>query len=227
MKKVLIVAAHPDDDVLGCGGLMAKYSDSVQFRVVFIGEGSSCRFLEEKIGGKEVSDTIQKRNQFGIRALKVLGVENYMFYNLPCGRLDQHPILEINKIIEKEVLDFDADTVFTHSEKDANNDHQIVNKSTIIATRPGAMSCVKKLYTYEILSSSEWKFTEVFDPNHFESLTCEQVELKWNSLAAYESEVKKFPYPRSKEGIFTLAKYRGMQASTPYAEAYRLVRSIN
>ena len=116
MKKVLIIAAHPDDDVLGCGGLMAKYSKKVDFRVVFISEGSSCRFLKEEIGTKEVIDTIRQRNNFGVEALKILGVDDVVFYDLPCGRLDQHPILEINKIIEKEIRDFEPDTGFTHSE---------------------------------------------------------------------------------------------------------------
>ncbi|MDA8958839.1 PIG-L family deacetylase [Akkermansiaceae bacterium] len=227
MKKVLILAAHPDDDVLGCGGLMAKYSEVVEFRVVFIGEGSSCRFVKEKIGTKEVIDTIHQRNNFGVEALKILGVDDIVFYDLPCGRLDQHPILEINKIIEKEIRNFKPDTVFTHSEKDANNDHVVVNKSTMMATRPGAVSGVKRVYTYEILSSSEWKFTDVFDPNYFESLTHEQVKLKCKSLAAYESEIKDYPYPRSEEGIVVLAKYRGMQANLPYAEAYKLIRSIH
>jgi len=227
MEKVLIIAAHPDDDILGCGGLMAKYSKTVHFRVVFISEGSSCRFSKEEIGTKEVKDTILQRNKFGVDALKILGVEDIAFYNLPCGKLDQHPILEINKIIEKEIREFEPDTVFTHSEKDTNNDHLVVNRATVMATRPGAIRCAKSLYTYEILSSSEWKFTEVFDPNYFESLTHEQVALKWKSLAAYESEIKDYPYPRSEEGIFILAKYRGMQANLLYAEAFKLIRKIH
>ncbi|MFD2532955.1 PIG-L deacetylase family protein [Gracilimonas halophila] len=226
MKRVLIVSAHPDDDILGCGGFMAKYSSSVKFKVIFIAEGSSCRFSEAELGKKEVSDAINRRNTSGIKALDILGVKNVEFYNLPCGRLDQIPIININKIIEQEIIQFEPDTLFTHSENDANNDHKIVSKASIMATRPNANNFVEKVFQYEILSSSEWKFTEAFLPNYFEALTGDQIKLKWDALAEYETEVKKFPFPRSYEGIVSLAKYRGMQSGCEFAEAYRLIRHI-
>jgi LmbE family N-acetylglucosaminyl deacetylase len=106
MNKVLIIAAHPDDDILGCGGYMSKFSNKMKFRVVFIAEGSSCRFTKDKTASKNVKDIISERNNFGINALKILGIDDYKFYNLPCGRLDQIPLIEINKIIEKEIIDF-------------------------------------------------------------------------------------------------------------------------
>lgn len=226
MKRVLIVSAHPDDDILGCGGFMAKYSNTTEFRVIFIAEGSSCRYQENEITSPKVQKVISQRNQYGLEALKILGVDNVKFYNLPCGRLDQVPIININKIIEGEINSFKPNIVFTHSESDTNNDHMIVNKSTLIATRPGAKNFVDTVYTYEILSSSEWKFTETFKPNCFEELTKEQVALKWEALAAYESEIKVYPFPRSSEGIFTLAKYRGMQSGFAYAEAFKIVRQL-
>jgi LmbE family N-acetylglucosaminyl deacetylase len=227
MKRVLIISAHPDDDILGCGGLMAKYAATVEFRVVFIAEGSSCRFSREELGTVKVKEVIEQRNGYGKEALKILGVTNVAFYNLPCGRLDQVSILEINKIIESEIQMYKPDTLFTHSGMDANNDHGIVHRSTIMATRPGATHYAGKLYAYEILSSSEWKFTETFTPNYFEALDQEHVNLKWKALAEYSSEIKEFPYPRSLEGIVTLAKYRGMQCGASYAEAFTLIREIN
>ncbi len=226
MKRVLIVSAHPDDDILGCGGLMAKYSSSVKFKVIFIAEGSSCRFSESELEKQEVSDVINKRNRSGIKALDILGVKNVEFYDLPCGRLDQVPIININKIIEQEIIQFEPDTLFTHSENDANNDHKIVSKASIMATRPNANNFVEKVFQYEILSSSEWKFTDAFLPNHFEVLTANQVKLKWDALAEYETEIKKFPFPRSYDGLVSLAKYRGMQSGYELAEAYRLIRHI-
>ena len=226
MNKVLIIAAHPDDDILGCGGLISKYRGQIEFRVIFIAEGSSCRFSEEEFNGKEVTKIIEERNSFAVRALKLLGVNNYYFYNLPCGRLDQVPIIKINKIIEQETLAFKPDTVFTHSFEDTNNDHVIVHKATQMATRPGAATFVEKLYSYEVLSSSEWRFTHTFSPNHFESLSETDVQNKWQALAEYETELKDFPYPRSEEGIYTLAKYRGLQSSNTYAEAFKLIRQI-
>jgi LmbE family N-acetylglucosaminyl deacetylase len=226
MNRILIICAHPDDDILGCGGLMAKYVSKAELRVVFIAEGSSCRFAKEEINTSNVKAVIEQRNGYGKEALSVLGVSNVIFYNLPCGRLDQVSILDINKIIESEIKSFKPDTIFTHAGKDANNDHVIVHRSTIMATRPGAISHGARLYAYEVLSSSEWKFSETFSPNYFEVLEEDHVNLKWKALEKYTTEVKEFPYPRSAEGIITLAKYRGMQSGVNYAEAFSLIREI-
>ena len=226
MNKVLIIAAHPDDDILGCAGLMSKYRGEVEFRVVFIAEGSSCRFNKEQILEEDVIKIINERNSFGVKALKILGVENYHFHDLPCGRLDQVSIIDINKIIEKEIQNFKPDTIFTHSFEDTNNDHIIIHRATQMATRPGSKTFVEKVYTYEVLSSSEWRFTHTFSPNYFESLSEQDVLNKCAALAEYESEIKEFPYPRSEEGIISLAKYRGMQSSNTYAEAFKLIRQI-
>lgn len=227
MNKVLIIAAHPDDDILGCAGLMSKYRGQIEFKVIFIAEGSSCRFNKQQIEEKDVIKAIKTRNTFAIKALKTLGVQNHSFYNLPCGRLDQVAIIDINKIIENEIQDFKPDTIFTHSNEDTNNDHIIIHRATQMATRPGSDIFVKKVYAYEVLSSSEWRFTHTFSPNYFESLTKKDVLNKWVALRQYESEIKTFPYPRSEEGVFTLAKYRGMQSSNHYAEAFMLIRQIN
>lgn len=227
MNKVLIIAAHPDDDILGCAGLMSKYRDKAEFKVIFIAEGSSCRYIKEEIHGEHALKKIEERNNYAIQALKTLGVVEYNFYNLPCGRLDQIPIIDINKIIENEIQIFNPDTVFTHSFHDTNNDHLIIHRATQMATRPVSNIFVKKLYTYEVLSSSEWRFTHNFSPNYFESLSEDDVQNKWLALSEYKSEIKDFPYPRSEEGIYSLAKYRGMQSANHYAEAFRLIRQIN
>lgn len=226
MNKVLIIAAHPDDDILGCAGLMSKYKGQIEFKVTFIAEGSSCRFNKQQIEEKDVKKAIKTRNTFATQALETLGVQNYSFYNLPCGRLDQVAIIDINKIIENEIQEFKPDTIFTHSNEDANNDHIIIHRATQMATRPGSDILVEKVYAYEVLSSSEWRFTHTFSPNYFESLSKKDVLNKWVALRQYESEVKAFPYPRSEEGVFTLAKYRGMQSSNAYAEAFKLIRQI-
>tara|TARA_B100001250_G_C19798976_1_gene790088 strand:- start:1223 stop:1918 length:696 start_codon:yes stop_codon:yes gene_type:complete len=224
--RILIIAAHPDDDILGCGGFISKYSDSIDFRVIFIAEGSSCRFSYSEIKTQPVQETIKFRNDNGIEALKVLGVSNFNFYNLPCGRLDQISLIEINKIIESEINEFKPDTIFTHSDNDTNNDHRIVFKSTLIATRPGSNYFVKNLYSYEVLSSSEWNFTEAFQPNYFQELSEEDIQKKWEALKKYKTEIKDFPYPRSYEGIKILANYRGMQSNNTYAEAFKMIRQI-
>ena len=224
MNKVLIIAANPDYDILGCGGYMAKFAKQKEIRVIFIAEGSSCRFDEDKIHSKKVQKIISERNNFGVEALQFLGVKNYKFYNLPCGRLDQIPIIEINKIIEREIQSFKPDTIFTHSFYDTNNDHKIIHNSTLIASRPPSASFVKEIFAYEVLSSTEWKFTDVFIPNYFVKVSEEDIDKKWLALKKYKSEIKVFPYPRSEEGIKSLANYRGMQINNKYAEAFKVIR---
>jgi len=225
MKKILIVAAHPDDDILGCGGIISKYqSRGVIFKILFIGEGSTARF--EDADSEEAKDAIEYRNSLALKALKFLKVKDVEFSNLACGRFDQIPIIEINKIIEKNIKDFDPDTILTHSPVDANNDHKIVFNATIMATRPGALNHVNKLMSFEVLSSSEWAFTDTFKPNYFEELDEFHLEAKSHALSIYESEIKKYPFPRSVEGVRVLAKMRGMQSGFKYAEAFNIIRVL-
>jgi LmbE family N-acetylglucosaminyl deacetylase len=226
MNKILIVAAHPDDDILGCGGLMAKYSKQKKIRVIFIAEGSSCRFSNLDAGQEVVRNTIIERNSFAVSALKSLGVTDVKFYDLPCGRLDTIPIIDINKIIENEVRSFNPNILMTHSEYDTNNDHRIVNRSVMMATRPGVFDTLKKVISFEIQSSSEWNFNDAFLPNVFEELKGSDLEKKWDALSCYKSEIQSYPHPRSYKGMQTLARYRGMQIGYNLAEAYRIIWSI-
>ena len=225
MKRVLIIAAHPDDEILGCGGLISKHqSQGVIFKVIFIGEGSTCRFEDSRCD--EGLMAVKQRNSAAIEALKSLKVEDVEFNNLPCGRLDQIPIISINKIIEKGINVFMPDTVLTNSPYDVNNDHKIVFNATVMATRPGAQNHVNTLMCYEVLSSSEWAFINSFTPNLFEELTEKDVQSKWHALSLYESEIRNYPFPRSNEGIRALAMTRGMQSGFNYAEAFHLVRTF-
>lgn len=223
-NKVLIIAAHPDDDILGCGGFISKYKKKYDFRVVFIAEGSSCRFTNLNKDKDRITETILTRNSYAINALKKLSVKNVKFYNLPCGRLDTHPIIEINKILEEEINKYKPNIIFTHSENDTNNDHRVIYKSTMMATRPGIFKSLELVMSYEVLSSSEWNFSEPFSPNYFVALNKSHVKDKWNALKCFISETKKFPHPRSEQGITALALYRGMQSGFNYAEAFRVIR---
>jgi LmbE family N-acetylglucosaminyl deacetylase len=225
MKRVLVIAAHPDDESLGCGATIAKYSrQGVQFMALFIAEGSSCRYADPACPDSIAA--IANRTRQAINALTLLGVDNYQFSDLPCGRLDQVPILEINKIIEQAIRKFDPDTVLTHSAIDANNDHRIVCRATIMATRPGAQNRVARLLSFEVLSSSEWAFGEAFVPTSFERIDERDLILKWQAMTAYESEVKAYPFPRSEEAVRALAMYRGVQNGVPLAEAFHLIREF-
>ncbi len=222
MKRAMIISSHPDDDILGCGGILSKFKKEVKFKIVFIAEGSSCRFNEPN--SYKAKKEIVYRNTCAKNALGIFNIDDISFHNLPCGRLDQIPLIEINKIIENELIDFEPDTVFTHSNCDSNKDHVKVYDSTIISTRPG--NGIKSVYTYEVLSSTEWRFSESFLPNTFFSLTKKNIEEKCKAFKLYDTESKPFPYPRNEKGIKALATMRGMQSGNNFAESFRLIRKI-
>ena len=222
MKRCLVIAAHPDDEVLGCGGIISRFMREVEFSVLFIAEGTSCRFEEIN---DECKIEIENRKQCCLKALNRLNVSRVTFKNLPCGMLDTIPQLDINKIIEKEIKDFKPDTVFTHWGDDSNKDHQKVHDATIIATRP-YNSVVKNVFCYEVLTSTEWNFKKSFNPDIFYALSSEDVENKCLAMNDYYTECKPWPYPRSSEGIETLAKFRGMQSGNSFAEAFKIIRTV-
>ena len=227
MNNILVISAHPDDDILGCGGTLSKLARSgSKIRVIFIAEGTTCRFNNCEIVSDEIKIAIKNREDCARRALSSLDIDDFCFYNLPCGRLDQVPIIEINKIIENEIMNFQPDTIFTHSHKDANSDHRRVIESVIMATRPGAQNLVKRVYSYEILSTTEWKFIDSFRPNYFIKLNKSDIDSKITAFKHYSSESRQFPFPRCSKGIKTLANMRGMQCGQKYAEAFEIVREI-
>jgi LmbE family N-acetylglucosaminyl deacetylase len=218
--KTLIIAAHPDDEVLGCGGLIAKLvGRGEQVRVVFVAEGSSCR---HNTLTDEAQEEISFRNQCGIEAMRCLGVNNYYFYNLPCGRLDKEPLIEIAKIIEKEILDYEPITVLTHSRNDVHNDHKVVFKATVQATRPVG-KIVKNLLSFEVLSSSEWNYTQPFKPNVFIDITS-TIDVKIDAMRCYSTEQPRYPHPRSNQVIKSLATIRGSQSGVKYSEGFEIIR---
>lgn len=227
INRVLIIAAHPDDEVLGCGGLLSrlKLSGSAVM-VVVLGEGSSCRYVQPY--AEKLQEDIEARRNGFLAAMNLFSITNFQLHDLPCGRFDTVPIIEINKMIERMILEFKPSIVFTHYEYDVNNDHRIVNRAVKMATRPATDGSVQSVLEFEVLSSSECAFDgKPFIPNFFYKLTRKDVDLKSQALECYESEVSDFPFPRSSRGIEVQAMYRGMQCGSVFAEAFRIARCVN
>lgn len=224
-KKVLVIAAHPDDEVLGCGGFFDKYKKKYNFKVVFLAEGSSCRYSEQIKYKKNIIRDITHRKNAAIKALKIFSISNISFHDYKCGHLNKLPQLELNRIIEGHIKSFKPEIILTHSNKDLNLDHRTIFDSVLVATRPTKMkSVVKQIYSFEILSSTHWNFQSIFKPKYFIQLSKKNVTNKWYALKCYTSEIAKKPYPRSRHGIETLARFRGMQCGLDYAEGFEIVR---
>ena len=226
-QSILVIAAHPDDEVLGCGGLISKICKQSKISIIFIGEGSSCRYTDLK--SPSINKDIKERENAANKVAALFQLNELEFHNLPCGRFDQVPIIEINKIIESAINKFKPDIIFTHDLFDVNNDHKILYRSTMMSTRPNSVLKVPTILTYEVPSSSECGFTPEgqFKPNYFIEISEADLNLKFKALSNYSSEINPFPFPRSYKGIQTYARFRGMQAAVEYAEAFNLIRSIN
>lgn len=227
LSRILFIGAHPDDIELGCAGTIYRYcKEKFVVMALIIAEGSSSRFDDMEKSSNEILEAIEERKESCTKALNILGVSKIKFYDLPCSKLDTVPILKINKIIENEIRNFRPDTVFTHSMVDTNKDHRIIFESTKIATRPQAFPLIKNVYCYEVLSSTDNSYSDVFKPNYFVSLSDEEMYKKIQSLSCYKSEMRLFPNSRSLDGITVLAKFRGMQINRKYAESFETLRSV-
>lgn len=227
IERILVVAAHPDDEVLGCGGTIHKLLDQgAAIRVLVVGEGSSCRYPLEELDTPAARNSIEQRRSFAYQAAKRLGIDDLVLHDFPCGRFDQIPIIDIGKLIEEHIADFQPDTLFTHNGQDTNSDHRITFNASLAATRPTPGHPVKQVLSFEILSSTEWRFEHAFTPNLFFDIGS-HVDAKIEAFACYQmTEGRPFPFPRCEEGLRTQARMRGMQVGLPYAEAFQAVRVI-
>lgn len=216
-KKILVVAAHPDDEVLGCGGTIFKLaSQGNKIFIVFLSDGVSSR------RSNILNEEINFRKDNAIKSCKILKVSNYFFENLKDNSFDSEPILKITKIIEKYIYKLKPDIIFTHSKSDLNIDHKITNQSVVTACRPQKKMPVSELYFFEILSSSEWNFSDTemtFKPNYFVDIS-KSINKKIKALKEYKKELRNWPHPRSIEGVKTLSKFRGMSSNLLNAEAF-------
>lgn len=222
-KKILIVAAHPDDEVLGCGATIAKWvSKRAKAYCLFLGNGKASR--HEKITDelKEEQAVLYKE---ACTAASILGISEIFFKDYPDQKYDTVPFLNIVKSIEKIKNKIQPDIIFTHHRGDLNMDHQIVFKAVLTACRPVKGECVKDIYSFAVLSSTEWNASAPFVPNVFVDV---QNTFYQNTLAlrAYKSEIREFPHPRSEKALKIAAQRWGSVVGKNLVEAFELIRSI-
>ena len=221
-NNILVVAAHPDDEILGCGASIAQHiSGGDRVCVLILGEGVAARrqLTEEQ---KEIG--ISAVLQAARAASNFLGVENLEIRQFPDNSFDSVPLLDIVSEVEEEIRFFHPEVIYTHNYSDVNIDHRLVAEAVEAATRPMEGSSIRRVLSFEIPSSTEWNFIkgEFFRPNVFLNVT-KYFEKKITALEFYQHEMRDFPHPRSYEYIRSLARVRGGQAGFLYAEAFQLV----
>jgi LmbE family N-acetylglucosaminyl deacetylase len=215
----LVIAAHPDDEVLGCGGIIKKLSKKEEFYVVILSAGADTRYDKSM-------ENILRDN--AINANNILGTKEVFFENLPNQKMDNIPILEVTQIIEKYISKLKPTRVFTHHIGDLNKDHQVVAEATFTATRPITGQIVKEVYSYNVPSSTEWNAIEgekTFIPNVFIDIH-EELELKLKAMECYTSECRDYPHPRSPKSLKAHSNYWGLVSGYEYAEPFKLIRKL-
>lgn len=222
--KILIVVAHPDDEVLGCGGTAAKLvNNGDEVYVLILGQGAASRY--ENDDGEKIKGELEELRKHMYAANETMGVKEVFTDELPDNKFDTVPLLDIVKIIENIKNKIRPDIIFTHYEKDLNVDHQITYKAVITATRPLPEEKVREIYSFQTLSSTEWSYPLSFSPDVFFDIS-ETMDLKLKALGCYKTEMREFPHPRSSEGAELNAKTWGMKVGIEYAEAFKCVRCL-
>jgi N-acetylglucosamine malate deacetylase 1 len=223
MKSILVIAAHPDDETLGCGGAMARLArEGKAVHVAFVADGVGSRIPS----GLPDPQALAARRLAAANACAVLGAQPPRFGDFPDNRLDTVPLLEVVQFIEALILDYRPDTIFTHHCGDLNIDHQLVHRAVVTACRPQAGHPVTTLLFFETPSSTEWQSPgtgPAFIPNWFVDITG-TLDRKIQAAQCYESELRPWPHPRSTQGIEHLARWRGATVGVDSAEAFMLGR---
>lgn len=225
-RSTLIVAAHPDDEVLGCGGTIHRLTQSgTSVNILFLSDGVDSR------GRGEIGNRIEldERRQSAIAASKILGSNAPVFLDFPDNQLDTVPLLGVVKLIETEIHKYAPDTVITHFGNDLNIDHRIASEAVAVACRPQASSPIKKVLFFEVPSSTEWQMENGqpnFAPNYFVEID-EHLEFKLRALRCYSTELRAWPHSRSLEAVEHLCRWRGASVGTNAAEAFVLGRQIS
>ena len=224
-RNVMVIAAHPDDEVLGCGGTAALLSQHDKLHIGILGEGVTSRYSSPESAPRSELEQLKSNAQ---EAAEILGASGVVFGGFPDNRFDTVPLLDIIKTVEDWVEWFLPEVIYTHHPGDLNIDHVHTFRAVLTATRPSEITGVREVFAFEIPSSTEWAFQQItptFRPNTFVDIST-TIDRKIQALDAYRNEVRPFPHPRSPEAIRAIAQRWGSTTATGYAEAFELVRSI-
>jgi len=219
-KKILIIAAHPDDEILGCGGTISKLKNENCIEVLFMTNGVSSRKKNKK--------QILRRKKAYLNLFKHLSLPVPKNFNLPDNEMDKIPLLKIVKKIEQKIRSYRPDTIITHYSHCLNIDHKITYEAVITACRPVNELSVKKILSFEIPSSTDWALYKGknFQPNYFIDIS-KHIKNKINLIKFYKEELRSYPHSRSIPAIKALASFRGVSCGVKYAEGFYLNRFID
>jgi N-acetylglucosamine malate deacetylase 1 len=224
-RVVLVIAAHPDDEVLGCAGTLVRHTRSGdQVHIAFLTDGVSSRGREQTGRAAE----ILRRRASASEAARIIGANPPHFLDFPDQRLDSVPLIEIVQSIERLAAPLQPEMIYTHSVDDLNIDHRLACAAVLTAFRPTPDQSVSAIYGFEILSSTEWNFGTSnvgFRPARYVCIS-DALKLKLSALEAYDEEVRQFPHPRSYDAVRALAALRGSTVGVQAAEAFSVLREV-
>lgn len=214
--RALVVAAHPDDEILGVGGTIARHVDSGDYvNIAIMATGAMAR------GDASLHD-VDLLKSAARSAAEVLGAKSPTFFDFPDNRLDSVELIEVVRSLEALVAQVDPEIIYTHNRSDLNIDHEVTHRAVLTACRPKPGSNVKSIYCFETLSSTEWgnfAANMPFEPQRFVDISA-YLDTKLRALEFYHAEMAPFPHPRSPEAVRSLAMLRGSSAGLLAAEAF-------
>lgn len=219
-KIILVIVAHSDDEALGCSGTMAKH--------VAQGDSVHLLFMTNGVGSRNLANN-GASVRFGLarKAADIVGVKSMQNLDFPDNKMDTVPLLDVTQAVEKSVFELQPEIIYTHHVGDLNIDHQITHKAVMTACRPLPSFCVKEIYAFEVLSSTEWQSPNLhpFIPNVYVNIG-EFIGVKRQLLEVYQEEMRMEPHSRSIENVLRLASVRGAAVGLDYAEAFVSIRCI-
>jgi LmbE family N-acetylglucosaminyl deacetylase len=227
MKRILVIAAHPDDEILGLGGTIHLMSSKGhEINCAILGTGISSRF--KSLDAVSSRDYDQLREN-ALKSSEIVGFNKLEFFDFPDNRFDSIDILDVVKAIESLVKKYKPEIVFTHHYGDLNIDHRISHLAVMTAIRPYSFPYVKKIIVFETPSSTEWSFHSSgpsFEPNLFIDIST-TIDSKLDAMSEYVSEIRNYPHPRSLLSLKNRANFWGNIIGVEYAEAFMIIRDFS